>query len=169
MLETVDGESPVRRASSARLATPRASSESTTRSRLSSRSEPTEPDSSPSIAGDPHLRQGVCQGLVQSTTQIGVSMSDARTNGAGGVRPLGGVPEALRLGEALQLLQGAVLDLADSLAGHSEGAAHLFQRSGLVALQAVAHLDHLALPGRQRFERSAHVLAPEVLGGELER
>src|SRR4051794_9390167 len=127
MLETVEGESPVRRAISARLATPSTRSASTTRSRLSSRSEPSEPDSSLSIAGDPHPRQGVCQGLVQNKTQTRISMSDARTNGARRASLLGSVPEALRLGEALELLERAVLDLADSLAGHAEGAAHLLE------------------------------------------
>src|SRR4051812_32659018 len=71
----------------------------------------------------------------------------------------GGVAQTLRLWQVLQLLQRVVLNLADSLAGHSERPAHLFEGAGLVALQAVAHLDHLALALRQHLQRPAHVLA----------
>src|SRR5215211_2345610 len=58
---------------------------------------------------------------------------------------LGGVPQPLGLGEPLELLERVVLDLTDPLASHPEGPADLLQGPGLVALQPVAHLDHLAL------------------------
>src|SRR3954447_7128439 len=143
MLETVERDRPVRRAISARLATPSARSVSTTRSLLSSRSEPSEPDSSLRIAGDSRLRpEGLSRARQKDEPKSGTK-SDSRTN-----EPLRSVPEALGLGEALKLLQGAVLDLADALAGDAEGAAHLLEGPGLVALEPVAHLAHLALAGR---------------------
>src|SRR5918996_3158150 len=84
-------------------------------------------------------------------------------------RALGGVPEPLRLGQPLQLLQRVVLDLPDPLARHPEGPPDLLQRPGLVAPQPVAHLDHLALARGQGVQSATHVLAPQVLGGQLER
>src|SRR5215211_1530922 len=78
------------------------------------------------------------------------------------------VAQPLRLGQTLELLQRVVLDLANSLARHAEGAPHLLERSGLVALEPVAHLDHLALAPGQRVERAADVLAAEVLARQLE-
>src|SRR4051794_15596410 len=130
MLETVERDRPVRRAISARLATPSARSVSTTRSLLSSRSEPSEPDSSLGIAAIVACGERVCQGLVRKTSRKPGTKSEPRTNCA-----LRSVPEALGLGEALQLLQGAVLDLADALAGHAERAAHLLEGPGLVPLE----------------------------------
>src|SRR5262245_48648057 len=58
---------------------------------------------------------------------------------------LGGVAQPLRLGQALELLQRVVLDLADAFAGHAEGPTDLLEGPRLVALEPIAHLDHLAL------------------------
>src|SRR4051812_47737809 len=83
--------------------------------------------------------------------------------------PLLPVPQPLRLRQHLELLQRVVLDLADPLAGHAEGAPHLLERSRLGAREPEAHLDHLALARWQRLECRAHVLAPQVLERLVER
>src|SRR4051794_26500429 len=85
-------------------------------------------------------------------------------------RPAGlaGVPEPLRLGQRLELLERVVLDLADPLARHVERPADLLQRPRALAGQAEAHLDDLALALRQRGKGTAHVVAAQVLGGQLE-
>src|SRR4051794_26634918 len=134
MLEIVERERPVRRAISARLATPSACSVSTTRSLLSSRSEPSEPDSSLGIAGDSRLRGEDLSRARQKGKPKSIIKSETRTN-RGDLRS---VSQALGLRQALELLQGAVLDLANALAGHAEGAAHLLEGPGLVALEPVA-------------------------------
>src|SRR3954468_3705127 len=77
--------------------------------------------------------------------------------------------QPLRLRQHLELLQRVVLDLADALAGHAEGAADLLQSARLRARQAEAHLDHLALARGQRVQCRAHVLATQVLEREVER
>src|SRR5437588_12586782 len=92
--------------------------------------------------------------------------SDAWTTDQPGTS--GGVAEALRLGERLELLQRVVLDLADPLARDVEGPADLLQRARAPARETEPHLDHLALAGRQRGQRAAPVLAAPVLGGLLE-
>src|SRR5688572_12706172 len=76
----------------------------------------------------------------------------------------GGVAQALRLRERLQAAQGGVLDLADALAGHAEGAAHLLERARRLPVQAEAHLDHAALALRQGVERVLDVLAAQARG-----
>src|SRR4249919_4081209 len=85
------------------------------------------------------------------------------------VRLLLGVSKRLRLGQALELLQRVVLDLADALAGDPERAPHLLEGAGLLALQAEAKLDQLALALGQRVERAIDVLAAERRGGRVER
>src|SRR6185437_3876087 len=79
----------------------------------------------------------------------------------GGGRSLLRVAKRLRLGKALELLQRVVLDLADALAGDPECAADLLERAGLLALEAEAQLDHLALALGQRVEGAVDVLAPQ--------
>jgi hypothetical protein len=54
--------------------------------------------------------------------------------------PSGDVAELLGLSQALELLERLILDLADALAGHVEGAPHLVQRSRVLATEAVAQL-----------------------------
>src|SRR6185503_7647367 len=53
--------------------------------------------------------------------------------------------QALRLVVAAQLLLGLALDLADALARQAERLADLLQRARLLAVEAEAHPDHLAL------------------------
>ena len=60
------------------------------------------------------------------------------------------------------------LDLTRALAGHPQHLADLLQRPRAPAREPEAHLDHLALPLGQRVQRAAHVLAPQVLRGDLE-
>src|SRR4051812_9617901 len=61
MLETVERESPVARAISARLARPRSRSALMTRPRFSSLSERSDPESDDSTAPDPYRPGSVCQ------------------------------------------------------------------------------------------------------------
>ena len=63
---------------------------------------------------------------------------------------LDAVLEPLRLRQGLELLQRVVLDLADALARDAERAADLLERPRLLALEAEAELDHLALALGQR-------------------
>src|SRR3954451_1745607 len=71
--------------------------------------------------------------------------------------------------QALQLLEGVVLDLADALPGHAEGAPDLLEREWLLARQAVAQLDHLALAFGQGVERAPDVSPLHDHGRALER
>src|SRR5215207_2354410 len=80
--------------------------------------------------------------------------------GCGSAR-LDAVLEALRLGQALELLQRVVLDLADPLARDAEGAADLLERARLFAVQPEAELDHLPLPLGERRERVVDVRPAE--------
>src|SRR5207247_11469168 len=82
---------------------------------------------------------------------------------------LDAVFKTLGLGEALELLEGVVLDLADALARNAEGAADFLEGSRALALEPEPKLDHLALPGRERVERPVDVLAPQVERGGVER
>ncbi len=55
------------------------------------------------------------------------------------------LPQRVRLGQGLELLQRVVLDLADPFARDAERAADLFKRMGLCTVQSVPELDHLPL------------------------
>src|SRR4051812_35258157 len=79
------------------------------------------------------------------------------------------VPQTLRLGQHLELLERVVLDLADALARDPERAADLLERARLLAGQPEAHLDDLALALRQRIQCFAHVLPAHGLERGLER
>src|SRR4051794_32365151 len=79
------------------------------------------------------------------------------------------VAELLRLGEALQLLQRLVLDLADALARHVERAPDLVQRARVLAAQAVAELEDAALAVGEVLQRLAQRLLREDLGRALVR
>src|SRR6184192_236540 len=74
----------------------------------------------------------------------GVHAGDRVSNG------LRYVFQGMRVREGPQLLQRLVLDLADALPGHVERAAHLVERARVLAVQAVAQLEHPALAMRQR-------------------
>src|SRR4051812_941691 len=84
------------------------------------------------------------------------------TRGYGG---LGDVPELLGLGEALKLLEGLVLDLADALARDVERPADLVERARVLAAEAVAQLEDAALAVGQVLEG----LAQRFLGEDLRR
>src|SRR4051812_49123300 len=62
----------------------------------------------------------------------------------------GDVLQALRVGERPQLLQPLVLDLPDPFARHLERAADLVERARLLAVQAVAQLEHAPLAVAKR-------------------
>src|SRR5256886_3773129 len=79
------------------------------------------------------------------------------------------VLEALRLRQGLQLLEGVVLDLTDSLAGDAEGLADLLERARLTAGEPESQLDHLALALGQRRQGMLDVLAPKRQRGVLVR
>src|SRR3954464_10964612 len=57
-----------------------------------------------------------------------------------------------RVAECAELLQALVLDLADPLARDVECPADLVQRARMLAVEAVAQLEHLALAARERAE-----------------
>src|SRR3954447_9880114 len=78
---------------------------------------------------------------------------------------LGDVPELLRLGEALKLLERLVLDLADALARDVERPADLVERARVLAAEAVAQLEDAALAVGQVLEG----LAQRFLGEDLRR
>src|SRR3954467_5608714 len=80
----------------------------------------------------------------------------------------GRVSEALCLRKRLELLERVVLDLPDALARDVERPPDLLQRVRPRAREAEAHLDDLALTLRERVQRPSHVLAPQVLRGDLE-
>src|SRR6266508_4352868 len=77
--------------------------------------------------------------------------------------------EALRLGQGRERLERVVLDLADPLAGDTEGAADLFERLCLTAMEAEAELDYLALALGQRGQRVLDLRALQRDRGLLER
>src|SRR5215208_783336 len=67
-------------------------------------------------------------------------------------RRLGGVAQALRLGQRRELPQRGVLDLARALAREPEQLRHLVERLGLLAADAVAQLHDPAIAVRERRE-----------------
>src|SRR4051794_10475349 len=79
------------------------------------------------------------------------------------------VAELLGLGEALQLLERLVLDLADALARHVERAPDLVERARVLAAQAVAELEDAALAVGEVLQRLAQRLLGEDLRGALVR
>src|SRR4051794_29294853 len=82
---------------------------------------------------------------------------------------LGDVPELLGLGEALKLLEGLVLDLADALARDVERAPDLVERARVLAAEAVAELEDAALAVGEVLQGLAQRLLGEDLGGALVR
>jgi hypothetical protein len=61
--------------------------------------------------------------------------------------------EALRLGQRRERLERVVLDLANPLAGDTEGASDLLERLWLTAIEAEAQLDDASLAVGQRGQR----------------
>src|SRR5436190_22478628 len=86
-----------------------------------------------------------------------------------GPRPTPGelsdVSELLSLGEALQLLQRLVLDLADALARDVERPPDLIERARMLAAEPVAQLENSALAVGEVLQR----LAERLLGEDLRR
>src|ERR1700730_11644671 len=83
--------------------------------------------------------------------------------------PSGHVAKLLGLGEALQLLQRLVLDLADSLARDVERASDLVQRPRVLATEPVAQLQHSPVAIGEVLERLAEGLLGEDLCRPLVR
>src|SRR3954467_12551813 len=71
------------------------------------------------------------------------------------------VAQSLRFGQALELLQRVVLDLADALAGDAERLADLFEGARLAAGEPEAQLDHRTLALGKRRERRLDVGAAQ--------
>src|SRR5438445_11279119 len=117
--------------------------------------------------------------MVQTYVRLGTVLSRApnirarrearpRANAARQTR-LRRLAQPLRFGQLLQLLERAILDLADALARDVEGAADLLERERAPAGDAVAQFDHLALAAGQGGEHARDVLAPQRFRGALER
>src|SRR5215218_3543049 len=77
------------------------------------------------------------------------------------------IAKLLRLGEALELLERLVLDLADPLARDVERPPDLVERARVLPAQPVAQLEHAALAVREVLQRLAQRLLREDLGGAL--
>src|SRR5713101_3373025 len=77
--------------------------------------------------------------------------------------------EALRFRQRREDLERVVLDLADPLAGDTEGAADLLERLWLTTMEAEAELDYLALALGQRRQRLLDLRASQRDRGLLER
>src|SRR6476659_4402548 len=72
------------------------------------------------------------------------------------------IAQLLRVGQRPQLLQALVLDLADALAGDVERAADLVERARVLAVEAVAQLEHAALAQAQRPEHAHQRRLPQL-------
>src|SRR6185503_8684201 len=79
-----------------------------------------------------------------------------------GARASADVADACCLGEHAELLEALVLDLADALACDVERAADLVEGPRLLAVEAVAHLEHLPLSRGERVEDRAQRIAPQA-------
>src|SRR5581483_2270930 len=77
------------------------------------------------------------------------------------------VAQLLRVGERAELLQALVLDLADALARHLKRAADLVECPRLLAVQAVAQLEHATLAIGQRAQALRERLGAERRVGGL--
>src|ERR1700752_4671390 len=83
--------------------------------------------------------------------------------------PLRDVAQLLSLGEALELLERLVLDLADALARHVERAPDLVERARVLPAEAVPQLEHAALAVGEVLQRFAEGFLGEDLRGALVR
>src|SRR5205807_7454957 len=77
------------------------------------------------------------------------------------------VAKLLSFGQRLELLERLILDLPDPLTGHVERAAHLVERPGMLAAEAVAQLQHPALAVAQFLQCLAERLLGQDLRGSL--
>src|SRR6202022_2054829 len=102
-------------------------------------------DLTPALTGDPEVRR------------------------ASLARDLGDVAQLLSLGEALQLLERLVLDLANALARDVEGTTHLVQRARMLAAEAIAELEHAPLAIGEVLQRLTQRFLGQDLGGTLIR
>src|SRR5215216_3459693 len=84
-------------------------------------------------------------------------------------RCLAYVAQLLRLGEALQLLERLVLDLADALARDVERPPDLVERARVLAAQSVPELEHAPLTVGEVLERLPQSFLGEDLRGALVR
>src|SRR5688572_9395587 len=75
---------------------------------------------------------------------------------------LGDVPQALRLGEAGQLLVGLILDLPDALPGDYVRPPDFIQGAPVLAAEPVAELEDAALAVAQRVEDVPQGLVAEL-------
>src|SRR5450631_1628309 len=81
---------------------------------------------------------------------------------------LRGLGQALGLGQRLELAQRVVFDLTDALPRDPKLATHLFEGPWLVAGEAEAELEHLALTLGQRVERTPDVGLAQRARGLIE-
>src|SRR6266436_5354496 len=76
----------------------------------------------------------------------------------------------LPLGERpTQLRQGDILQLSDSLSGHSEFLSNFFKNFRFAAVQPESHQDNLALAVVQHFQKPAKFVAHVLVSERLER
>ena len=73
------------------------------------------------------------------------SAGPAKRPGAGCRVSVQELPQPLRVAVGVELVERLRLDLADALAGDAEALADLLQRAGLLAAEAEAELQDLAL------------------------
>src|ERR1700761_5694039 len=83
--------------------------------------------------------------------------------------PLRDVAELLSLGEALELLERLILDLADALARHVERAPDLVERARMLPAEAVPQLEHATLAVGEVLQGLAQRFLGEDLGCALVR
>src|SRR6187551_3812077 len=95
---------------------------------------------------------------------IGVGRRDVRPYPS-----LSDVAQFLSLGEALELLERLVLDLADALARHVERAPDLVERARVLPAEAVPQLEDAALAVGEVLQRLAQRFLGQDLGGPLVR
>src|SRR5829696_4772542 len=120
--------------------------------------------------------------LAEGWTDAGGDAAPPRRNGIDATRvrrgpagepwfpcDLSDVAEAVRVREGAELLQALVLDLPDALARDVEGPPDLVERPWVLAVEAVAKLEHAALAQRERAEDARQRHLAHVHLGDLVR